>query len=126
VQLVPGPVQRPRIPVWIGGDSKPAYRRAARWDGWVIGTIDEQMNITLTPVQVGERAAAIRRHRTSDAPFAVAVTGATAPGRPRAAASLRRRWRNVVVRVSLRQPGHARRDAKKWRGLRREHCHPPR
>lgn len=79
VQLVPGPVQRPRIPVWIGGDSKPAYRRAAQWDGWVIGTIDEQMNITLTPEQVGERVAAIRRHRTSDAPFAVAVTGATAP-----------------------------------------------
>jgi hypothetical protein len=45
----------------------------------VSGTIDEQMNITLTPEQVGERVAAIRRHRTSDAPFAVAVTGATAP-----------------------------------------------
>lgn len=34
------------------------------------------MNITLTPAQVGERVAAIRRHRTSDAPFVVAVTGA--------------------------------------------------
>jgi alkanesulfonate monooxygenase SsuD/methylene tetrahydromethanopterin reductase-like flavin-dependent oxidoreductase (luciferase family) len=80
VQLVPGPVQRPRIPVWIGGDSAPAYRRAARWDGWVIGTIDEQQNITLTPAQVRERVAAIRRHRTSAAPFAVAVTGVTTPG----------------------------------------------
>lgn len=28
VQLVPMPVQRPRTPIWIGGDSKPAYRRA--------------------------------------------------------------------------------------------------
>lgn len=72
-------MQHLRISVWIGGDSNPAYRRAAKWDGWVIGTIDEQQNITLTPEQVGERVAAIRSHRTSDAPFAVAVTGATAP-----------------------------------------------
>ncbi len=95
VQLVPGPVQRPRIPVWIGGDSKPDYRRAAKWDGWVIGTIDEQQNVTLTPEQVGERVAAIRHHRTSDAPFAVAVTGATAPGNdalPRAYAEAGATW----------------------------------
>ena len=75
-QLVPGPVQ-PRIPVWIGGDSKPAYRRAARWDGWVIGTIDEQQNITMTPEQIGDRVAAIGAHRTDDASFAFAVAGAT-------------------------------------------------
>lgn len=95
VQLVPGPVQRPRIPVWIGGDSQPAYRRAARWDGWVIGTIDEQQNITLTPEQVGERVAAIRRHRTDAAPFTVAVAGATAPGNdalPRAYAAAGATW----------------------------------
>lgn len=95
VRLVPGPVQRPRIPLWIGGDSQPAYRRAAKWDGWVIGTIDEQQHITLTPAQVGERVAAIRHHRTSDAPFAVAVTGATAPGNdalPRAYADAGATW----------------------------------
>ena len=80
VQLVPGPVQQPRIPIWIGGDSQAAYRRAARWDGWVIGTIDEQMHITLTPAQIAARMAAIRSHRTSDTPFAVAVTGCTAAG----------------------------------------------
>ena len=94
-QLVPGPVQKPRIPVWIGGDSKPAYRRAARWDGWVIGTIDEQQNITLTPEQVAERVAAIGAHRTDDAPFAVAVTGATAPDNhalPRAYAAAGATW----------------------------------
>ena len=78
VQLVPGPVQQPRIPLWIGGDSQAAYRRAARWDGWVIGTVDEQQNITLTPAQVAAGVAAIRGHRTSAAPFAVAVAGCTA------------------------------------------------
>lgn len=94
-QLVPPPVQHPRIPIWIGGDSKPAYRRAARWDGWVIGTIDEQQNITMTPEQVGERVAAIRNHRTSGAAFDVAVTGVTAPGDstlPRAYADVGATW----------------------------------
>jgi len=41
VTLGPLPVQEPRIPVWIGGSSGPALRRAARWDGWVIGGDDE-------------------------------------------------------------------------------------
>jgi probable F420-dependent oxidoreductase len=35
VGLQPRPVQRPRPPIWIGGSSRPALRRAARWDGWL-------------------------------------------------------------------------------------------
>jgi probable F420-dependent oxidoreductase len=30
----PKPVQKPRPPFIIGGNSEPAFRRAARWDGW--------------------------------------------------------------------------------------------
>jgi probable F420-dependent oxidoreductase len=30
----PKPVQRPRPPIYVGGNSKPALRRAARYDGW--------------------------------------------------------------------------------------------
>jgi alkanesulfonate monooxygenase SsuD/methylene tetrahydromethanopterin reductase-like flavin-dependent oxidoreductase (luciferase family) len=52
VQLAPGPVQRPRIPIWFRGDSQPAYRRAARWDGWVIGTIDRHRERRTTPAPV--------------------------------------------------------------------------
>lgn len=78
-QLVPAPVQQPRIPVWIGGDSPAAYRRAAQWDGWIIGTVDEAQNITLPPAQLAERVQTIRRGRTNDSPFDVAVDGCTGP-----------------------------------------------
>jgi alkanesulfonate monooxygenase SsuD/methylene tetrahydromethanopterin reductase-like flavin-dependent oxidoreductase (luciferase family) len=32
---LPRPVQSPRPPIWIGGSSKPAIRRAATYDGWL-------------------------------------------------------------------------------------------
>jgi hypothetical protein len=30
----PKPIQQPRPPIYVGGNSKPALRRAARFDGW--------------------------------------------------------------------------------------------
>lgn len=32
--IEPRPYQQPRIPIYVGGNSKPALRRAARYDGW--------------------------------------------------------------------------------------------
>ena len=32
---LPRPVQSPRPPIWIGGSSRPAIRRAAAYDGWL-------------------------------------------------------------------------------------------
>lgn len=51
VTFQPVPVQRPRVPIWVGGvwPAKPPMRRAARWDGAVpisastkVGAGDEQ------------------------------------------------------------------------------------
>lgn len=48
-RLTQGPVQQPRIPIWVGGDSAGAMRRAARWDGW-IGPDDDPMSKTADDV----------------------------------------------------------------------------
>jgi alkanesulfonate monooxygenase SsuD/methylene tetrahydromethanopterin reductase-like flavin-dependent oxidoreductase (luciferase family) len=43
VQLSPLPVQRPRPRIWVGGYTRPALRRAARWgDGMVASTLTEE------------------------------------------------------------------------------------
>jgi len=37
ISFAPTPVQKPRIPIWVGGHSKAAQRRASRYDGWAPG-----------------------------------------------------------------------------------------
>jgi alkanesulfonate monooxygenase SsuD/methylene tetrahydromethanopterin reductase-like flavin-dependent oxidoreductase (luciferase family) len=80
VTLAPRPVQQPRPPIWIGGESKGALRRAAAWDGWVIGSADETGTMTRTPQKLADEIAYIRQRRTATAPFDVAVTGVSEPG----------------------------------------------
>jgi alkanesulfonate monooxygenase SsuD/methylene tetrahydromethanopterin reductase-like flavin-dependent oxidoreductase (luciferase family) len=36
-EFLPKPIQEPSIPIWIGGNSKAALRRASRHDGWITG-----------------------------------------------------------------------------------------
>jgi probable F420-dependent oxidoreductase len=78
VALGPLPVQRPRVPIWIGGESKPALRRAARWDGWVFGGDDENAAMVKEPGQVAESLAYLGKHRSNLTPFDVAMTGVSA------------------------------------------------
>lgn len=59
VALTARPIQQPRIPIWVGGDSVGALRRAARWDGW-IGPDQDPLNAT------AEDAAAVRRQLESE------------------------------------------------------------
>jgi alkanesulfonate monooxygenase SsuD/methylene tetrahydromethanopterin reductase-like flavin-dependent oxidoreductase (luciferase family) len=89
VSLAPRPLQRPRLPVWIGGEGAPALRRAARWDGWLAPATSHDGTPTMakSPERIAEMVATIGRHRTTDAPFEVAIDGyseAGDPGLPRA------------------------------------------
>jgi hypothetical protein len=74
----PPPLQRPRIPVWVGGSwpgTKP-FVRAARWDGVVPMRAEG-------PWRVGDTAGVterMRELRDGTAPFDIAVPGETRAG----------------------------------------------
>lgn len=73
----PPPVQRPRIPIWVGGSwpgSRP-FARAARWDGVVPMRTDGKWQVSDTAGVVSR----VRSLRVSDGPFDVAVPGETEP-----------------------------------------------
>jgi probable F420-dependent oxidoreductase len=71
VTLAPLPVQRPRPPIWIGGDSPPARRRAARWDGWIVGGDNERAEMTRSPARLAREIAGLGRGD----PYDVALIG---------------------------------------------------
>jgi alkanesulfonate monooxygenase SsuD/methylene tetrahydromethanopterin reductase-like flavin-dependent oxidoreductase (luciferase family) len=95
VTFLPTPVQRPRVPVWVGGEwpSRPPMRRAARWDGAVPLLLPGHGSRPLQPdaatvreihaFLTGQRAAEGRY----DEPFDLVLSG-TSPPDPAAAADL--------------------------------------
>ncbi|HEX7310677.1 MAG TPA: LLM class flavin-dependent oxidoreductase [Gaiellaceae bacterium] len=62
-------------PIWIGGNSGPALRRAARWDGWVANSVAIE-GMTMTPDELAENVKAIGRGDGFD----VACNGYSSPG----------------------------------------------
>lgn len=80
ITLAPLPVQEPRMPIWIGGESRPALRRAAAWDGWIIGAADMDGQMIKTPQQLAEQVSIIREYRSLPESFSVAVSGVSGLG----------------------------------------------
>jgi alkanesulfonate monooxygenase SsuD/methylene tetrahydromethanopterin reductase-like flavin-dependent oxidoreductase (luciferase family) len=62
-------------PIWIGGNSRPALRRAARWDGWVANSVAIE-GMTMTPDELAKKVKAIGRGEGFD----VACNGCSSPG----------------------------------------------
>ena len=75
-QIAARTVQDPRMPVWIGGWSRPALRRAARWDGWIMSAIDEHQTVRFGPDQLADAVGYLEEKGVGGA-FDVAVNGTT-------------------------------------------------
>ncbi|HEX6230708.1 MAG TPA: LLM class flavin-dependent oxidoreductase [Actinomycetota bacterium] len=78
----PVPVQRPRIPIWVGGmwPNRAPFRRAARFDGVVPIRVDERGEpASLEAAELAEVVAYVRRHRRTDEPLEVVHAGVADP-----------------------------------------------
>lgn len=74
------PVQRPRVPIWVGGGwpAKKPFRRAAKWDGVMPISPRVMEGGDLTPGDFEEIREFIDGERTSQGPFDVLKGGMTA------------------------------------------------
>lgn len=93
VVFLPTPVQRPRVPIWVGGrwPNKAPMRRAARWDGAIPAMAGME---AARPPEVSEVRELVRflrgcraDHGLADRPFDI-VIGGTSPAGPAAGRDL--------------------------------------
>jgi alkanesulfonate monooxygenase SsuD/methylene tetrahydromethanopterin reductase-like flavin-dependent oxidoreductase (luciferase family) len=93
VALRPTPVQRPRVPVWVGGfwPNKAPMRRAARWDGALPAMAGAEVARPPEVGEVRELVAFLRarraEHGLADRPFDI-VLGGLSPTDPAAGRDL--------------------------------------
>ncbi len=84
VTLLPRPVQRPRVPVWIGGfwPHRAPMRRAARWDGAVPLFLSATHGHPPPVDEVRDLVAYVDAHRDGDPgrPFELVLGGASPTG----------------------------------------------
>ena len=101
LRLSPPPVQKPRIPIWVGGDWKLSgvKTRVARWDGCCVykGSPDKEWQ-DITPADVHDIRAAVGRPGFRDSPRGARARRGL--GSRAAAHPLRRGgWGHLVERV---------------------------
>jgi hypothetical protein len=89
-QLLPRPIQQPRIPIWVAGTwphPRP-FRRAARWDGFFadVEGVDWTVGEMQTPDHLRAMVDFMRTLRPIDPTFDVVIGGST-PSSPSAGAS---------------------------------------
>jgi probable F420-dependent oxidoreductase len=78
----PKPVQRPHLPIWIGGDSDPALRRAARFaSGWIISyrTMPENIPVRIDMI----KSQPVWKDRPFEVMFGLGTTRLTTGHAPR-------------------------------------------
>jgi alkanesulfonate monooxygenase SsuD/methylene tetrahydromethanopterin reductase-like flavin-dependent oxidoreductase (luciferase family) len=79
LQLSPVPIQKPRIPIWVGGDwlVKGVRRRLVRWDGCCVykGSPGEDPPQVMTPADVREIRSLVERERGTAAGYDICLGG---------------------------------------------------
>jgi alkanesulfonate monooxygenase SsuD/methylene tetrahydromethanopterin reductase-like flavin-dependent oxidoreductase (luciferase family) len=94
LQLLPPPVQTPRIPIWVAAAWKrpKSLRRALKYDGMLPNLSDAQSGEIVprgpTPAEVAEMRAYVTEHRSADTPFDIVSEGMTPGDDPAAATAI--------------------------------------
>jgi alkanesulfonate monooxygenase SsuD/methylene tetrahydromethanopterin reductase-like flavin-dependent oxidoreductase (luciferase family) len=81
----PTPLQQPRIPIWVAGTwpARPAFRRAARFDGLFPTFRDIGESETVSPAELAEAVAYANTHRAPQLPpLDVAIEGCSPASAP--------------------------------------------
>jgi alkanesulfonate monooxygenase SsuD/methylene tetrahydromethanopterin reductase-like flavin-dependent oxidoreductase (luciferase family) len=79
--MIPVPLQRPRIPIWVGGrwPNRAPFRRAARFEGVFPIHASYGSGETMPPGELRQVVDYVAAHR-ADTAFDVALEGRTSPG----------------------------------------------
>lgn len=77
LSILPAPLQRPRVPIWTaaGWPHRRPLRRAARWDGTYLMTVNQETGEMLKPAEVAAISEYLTGLRPGAAPIDIAVNG---------------------------------------------------